>query len=68
MCTCYLFEFLFDLHNHDTVKVESLLGDGSPVWIVNIETHKCDKRYVAHVVCLDKNAALFNVGTRMDME
>lgn len=66
--TCDLLEPLFDLHYYDVIKGEYLLGDGSPVRIVNTETHKCDKHYMAHVVCLDKNAALFNVGSRVDMD
>lgn len=66
--TCDLLEPLFDLHYYDVIKSEYLLGDGSPVRIVNTETHKCDKHYMAHVVCLDKNAALFNVGSRVDMD
>lgn len=56
------------VHYYDVIKGEYLLGDGSPVRIVNTETHKCDKHYMAHVVCLDKNAALFNVGSRVDMD
>ena len=56
------------MHYYDVIKGEYLLGDGSPVRIVNTETHKCDKHYMAHVVCLDKNAALFNVGSRVDMD
>ena len=66
--TCELLEPLFDLHYYDVVKGEYLLGDGSPVRIVNTETHKCDKHYMAHVVCLDKNAAVFNLGSRVDMD
>lgn len=65
---CDLLEPLFDLHYYDVVSGEYLLGDDSPVRIVNSETHKCDKHYMAHVVCLDKNAALFNVGSRVGMD
>ena len=36
--------------------------------IVNTETHKCDKHYMAHVVCLDKKVAQFNVGSRVNMD
>lgn len=47
--TCDLLDPLFDLHYYDVIKGEYLLGDGSPVRIVNTETHKCDKHYMARV-------------------
>lgn len=63
--TCDLLEPLFDCHYYDVLGGKYFLGDGSPFRIPDNVTHKCDKHYMAQVVCLDRNATLFNVGTRI---